>query len=188
VARAQITVDMVSEALSAAAQRGLTLFRGRAGCANCHTIGEHDALLTDYLYHSVGVGFGRLQPDLSRATVAVANEPPARLDQLVGSDAKVAALGRFVITKEPRDIGSFRTPSLRNVALTAPYMHDGSATTLTQAIELELYYRSNELRRPLILTQAEKADLVEFLKSLTSPSAIGWQPSDTHRDTSRLPR
>ena len=106
----------------------------------------------------------------------------------MGSDAKVAALGRFVITKEPRDIGSFRTPSLRNVALTAPYMHDGSATTLTQAIELELYYRSNELRRPLILTPAEKADLVEFLKSLTSPSAIGWQPSDTHRDTLRLPR
>jgi cytochrome c peroxidase len=165
-------------ALTAGAQRGLDLFRGRAECATCHTIGEHSALLTDNLYHSVGVGLSRLQPDLARTTLAVANEPAARLDQLVGSDAKLAALGRFVITKEPRDIGSFKTPSLRNVALTAPYMHDGSAATLIQAIELELYYRSNESHRPLILTPAEKADLVEFLSSLTSPNALTWR--DTH--------
>jgi hypothetical protein len=97
------------------------------------------------------------------------------LDQLVGSDAKLAALGRFIITREPRDIGSFKTPSLRNVAVTAPYMHDGSAATLLQAIELELYYRSTESHRPLILTPAEKEDLVEFLRSLTSPNALTWR-------------
>ncbi|WP_426176385.1 hypothetical protein [Massilia sp. TWR1-2-2] len=73
------------------------------------------------------------------------------------------------MTFNPADIAKFRTPSLRNVAMTAPYMHDGSVATLEQAVELELSYRSAQADRPLILTPLEKADLVEFLKSLTSP-------------------
>jgi cytochrome c peroxidase len=163
------------KALSATAVRGLELFRGRAQCAKCHLIGEHEALLTDNLYHSVGVGLRWVQPHLAQATTRIVRETPAVLDQLIGADAEVAALGRFVVTKQPRDIGSFRTPSLRNVALTAPYMHDGSTATLEEALELELYYRSVELQKPLILTPAEKADLVAFLRSLTSPTATSIQ-------------
>ncbi len=159
------------KALSAEAIRGLALFRGRAQCATCHLIGEHGALLTDNLYHSVGVGLKQVQPHLALATTRIASETSAVLDQLIGADAEVAALGRFVVTKQPHDIGSFRTPSLRNVALTAPYMHDGSTATLEEALDIELYYRSVELQKPLILTPAEKADLLEFLRSLTSPTA-----------------
>ncbi len=51
------------------------------------------------------------------------------------------AFHAFVVTLSPADIGKFRTPSLRNVALTAPYMHDGSVATLEEAIELEANYR-----------------------------------------------
>jgi cytochrome c peroxidase len=163
-------------ALSVAAVRGLALFRGRAQCVSCHTIGDQYALFTDDRFHSVGVGLAAVQSHLAVLTMRIANQDPAVLDRLIGADAEVAALGRFVVTKQPRDIGSFRTPSLRNVALTAPYMHDGSAATLDQALELELYYRSVELRVPLILTPSEKEDLLEFLRALTSPRAAARQP------------
>ena len=79
------------------------------------------------------------------------------------------------MTKDPVDIGRFKTPSLRNVALTAPYMHDGSIPTLEEAVEREVYYRGLCTSRPLILTPAEKADLIEFLKALTSAGLPGNQ-------------
>ena len=79
------------------------------------------------------------------------------------------------MTKDPVDIGRFKTPSLRNVALTAPYMHDGSIPTLEEAVEREVYYRGLSTSRPLILTPAEKADLIEFLKALTSAGLPGNQ-------------
>ena len=101
-------------------------------------------------------------------------ESGANLDQALLSDSDIAELGRFAVTFKPSDIGKFRTPSLRNVARTAPYMHDGSVGSLEDAVDLELYYRSAEAGRPLILTPLEKSDLVEFLKSLNSPAASSW--------------
>jgi cytochrome c peroxidase len=158
-------------AMSPAAIRGFELFRGRAGCATCHTITAHYALFTDNQFHDEGVGMSRIAPQLAAASIRVARTPPARLDDLVTSDPQVAALGRFVITRKPSDIGAFRTPTLRNVALTAPYMHDGSIPTLPQAVDFEIYYRSLRAKRPLILTPRERSDLVAFLRSLTSPAA-----------------
>jgi cytochrome c peroxidase len=159
-------------ALSRKAARGLELFRGRARCASCHIIGEHYALLTDNLYHRVGIGMKAIEGvRLSAATSRVIYASPAELDHLISKDPDIAALGRFVVTKNPKDIGSFKTPSLRNVALTAPYMHDGSVATLVEAVDAEIYYRSSESGRPLILTPEEKSDLTEFLNSLTSPAA-----------------
>jgi cytochrome c peroxidase len=173
-------------ALSDAAVRGLDLFRGRAQCVICHIIGEQSALLTDNLYHSVGVGLRAVQPHLAQVATRVVHERQEVLERLISEDPEIAALGRFVITKRPRDIGSFKTPSLRNVELTAPYMHDGSARTLLEAIELELYYRGIETNRPLILTPAEKVDLLEFLKSMTSPRLDQW--SSKLSDASRAKR
>lgn len=86
----------------------------------------------------------------------------------VGSDP-----GRFAITKEPKDTGAFKTPHLRNVAKTAPYMHDGSEATL--ALVIDFYNRGGNANpnldggmRPLGLTDAEKADLVALLETFTS--------------------
>jgi cytochrome c peroxidase len=98
----------------------------------------------------------------------VAATPRPQVDALIGSDAEAAALGRFVVTLDPADIGKFRTPSLRNVAETAPYMHDGSVPTLEAAVDHELYYRGQALGRPIVLTPAEKRDVVSFLRALTS--------------------
>ena len=90
---------------------------------------------------------------------------------VISQRSGIAALGRFVVTREPTDIGKFRTPSLRNVALTAPYMHDGSVKTLQDAVDVELYSRATALNYPIALTVSERQDLVEFLKSLASPYA-----------------
>src|SRR5262249_6644470 len=90
-----------------------------------------------------------------------------REDAIV-SNAALSALGRFLSTSESFDIAKFRTPSLRNVAHTAPYMHDGSVETLFEAIELEANYRDDFEDRSVAVTQREKEDLLEFLRSLTS--------------------
>lgn len=85
--------------------------------------------------------------------------------------------GRYVISKKPENLGSFRVPGLRNVALTAPYMHNGMFKTIEQVID---YYnepdkfvpdhinRDTILNKPLNLNAREKSDLAAFLRSLTS--------------------
>ena len=161
-------------ALSQSAQRGLSLFKGAGRCASCHLIGRDSALFTDNDFHSVNVGLQRISPRLPELTkrLVEARRSGTPIDQVVLSDRDMAELGHFVVTLKPKDIGTFRTPSLRNVALTAPYMHDGSVPTLEDAVEHELYLRGSRAGRPLILTPSEKADLVEFLKALTSPGAL----------------
>ncbi len=86
-------------------------------------------------------------------------------------------LGRYVVTKKPDDIGAFKTPTLREISRTAPYMHDGRFVTLRQVIDF--YDRGgidnphkDPLAQPLKLTEAEKEDLVNFLQSLNGE---GWQ-------------
>ncbi len=84
--------------------------------------------------------------------------------------------GRFAVTGRPEDRFAFRTPPLRNVALTAPYMHDGSVTTLHDVIDFYAQGgspddpRQDPRIRPFALSADERACLVEFLESLTSES------------------
>ncbi len=85
--------------------------------------------------------------------------------------------GRFKLTGEESDRALFKVPSLRNIELTAPYMHDGSLNTLEEVID---HYQSggknhphkNDLIQPLNLSHSEKNDLIEFLKSLTDETFI----------------
>jgi cytochrome c peroxidase len=156
------------KALDEPARRGFELFRGPAGCSQCHKIGPDSALFTDHKFHSVGVGSPDIAPQLPELTRKVRSLTPAQIDALVVADRSIAALGRFLVTKDPRDIGKYKTPSLRNVAMTAPYMHDGSVDTLREAVDHEIYYRSIELGRAFILTPTEREDLVAFLGALTS--------------------
>ena len=84
-------------------------------------------------------------------------------------------LGRYVVTKQDKDRGAFKTPTLRSVALTAPYMHDGVFKTLEEVIEFynkggESVTGKDALMNALKLTDPEKKDLVEFLKALTGES------------------
>ena len=155
-------------ALTATAKRGLELFRGPARCTQCHEIESNGALFTDHRFHRVGIDGAKLSVDLAQTTRRAMSISKDRLDETITADGSIAALGRFLVTRDPKDIGKYRTPSLRNVALTAPYMHDGSVATLREAVEQEVYYRTSESGRPLILTPRERDDLIAFLGALTS--------------------
>jgi cytochrome c peroxidase len=81
-------------------------------------------------------------------------------------------LGRFLVSRQPRDKGAFKTPTLRSVAETAPYMHDGVFKTLEEVVDFKnagggANPNLSPLMKPLTLTGEEKADLVAFLKALT---------------------
>ena len=95
----------------------------------------------------------------------------------VAMDKPEPDAGRFVITKDPKDWGAFKTPTLRDIAETPPYMHDGSLKTLKEVVEF--YDKGGILNKnldkdikPLKLTVEEKDSLVEFLRGL---SGQGWQ-------------
>lgn len=165
-------------ALNQSARQGLALFMGRAQCAACHEIGSSSASFSDQKFHGLHIGMSRIEarlPDIAKHAIAARQEKRSP-DAIIFSEEDVSELGRFFITLNPADIGQFRTPSLRNVALTAPYMHDGSIDTLEQAVEQEIYYRSNQNGRPIVLTSIEKADLVHFLESLTGETARQTAP------------
>lgn len=164
------------KALSASARRGLEVFRDpkKGNCATCHLIGEKYALFTDNKFHNLGVG--------------------VKLG--MNGDAELTDLGRFKVTNVETDKGAFRTPSLRNVALTAPYMHDGSLKNLKEAIDFYIGggnsnpHRDKEIHPLDFLTGQERADLEEFLKSLTGtvPPDLGPLPPTQAQNMNLLRR
>lgn len=157
-----------SSSLNESQKRGLSLFRGRAECSSCHHIGKADAPLTDHDFHSLGIGMRPIVRNLPALIDRIRKLDREATGVAISTDPAIAALGRFLATGQVTDIGKFRTPSLRNVALTAPYMHDGSIPTLEMAVDHEAYYRTLQNGRPLILTPSERSDLVAFLRSLNS--------------------
>jgi cytochrome c peroxidase len=161
------------QAIPEPAQRGWELYNGKARCSTCHGHVDVLPLFTDDDFHNIGVGIARVDFDAIARRAASAVASGAQIDDLAIKDADASALGRFLVTREPRHLGSFKTPQLRNVALTAPYMHDGSQATLSEVIDF--YDRGGEANayldggmRPLMLTAQEKADLVALLETFTS--------------------
>jgi cytochrome c peroxidase len=156
-------------AISASAQRGWELFNGKARCNTCHGHVGAFPLFTDEQYHNIGVAAKEVSfEDLARQV----QQNPKQLDKLTHAPG-ANQLGRFLVTKEQKDIGAFKTTHLRNVAKTAPYMHDGSEKTLADVIAF--YDRGGNPNpwldggmRPLGLTDAERADLVALLETFTS--------------------
>ena len=161
-------------AITAAARQGFELFIGKARCAACHPINATNPLGTDYRFHNVGVAahdknFERLAKDALQALGADASE--RALDKLALA-TDLGELGRFIVTRSPADIGAFRTPQLRNIGITGPYMHDGSMQTLWDV--MDHYNKGGEVNsyldggiEALALTEAEIDQLVEFLFTLT---------------------
>jgi cytochrome c peroxidase len=158
--------------------RGFALFTGRAGCSGCHSIGEEHALFTDHGFHDTGIGFARARAAGDDAPVLVELAPGVRVPvsrallRTIG-DPPPPDDGRAEVTGDAADRWRYKTPSLRNVALTAPYMHDGSIATLDEVVR---YYdrggtphpgQDPRLRR-LGLDAAEIRALVAFLESLTA--------------------
>ncbi|RUL68996.1 cytochrome c family protein [Dyella choica] len=155
-------------ALSPRALLGLAIFQGKGRCAECHRLEGAPATLTDHAYHRTGVGLDAIAANLPTLTEEVIKRSlrDGAIGNRVATHADEAQLGRFNVTQDPADIGLFRTPSLRNVSQTAPYMHDGSVATLDDAIDREVYYRSLQAGHPLQLTVEERANLKAFLQTL----------------------
>ena len=138
-------------------------------------------LFTDHQFHSLAIGFDKVERKLPALTELLralrGNGRPLGRDVLL--DREMAELGRFAVTLDPHDLGAFKTPGLRKVARTAPYMHDGSVATLADAVDLEVYSRGARDSRPLILTPVERNDLIAFLETLESGVAADSRASPT---------
>ena len=87
--------------------------------------------------------------------------------------------GVYELTQEPADMGKFKAPTLRNIALTAPYMHDGSIATLAQVIDhyakggrAHVAGKTDSLLVPFTISESEKADIIAFLEALTDEELI----------------
>ena len=143
-------------AMTPAQIRGLDVFRDpkKGNCESCHTIGEKSALFTDNKFHNIGVGY---------------------------VNGETNDKGRYVVTKNVQETGAFRTPTLRNIELTAPYMHDGSLKEMKQVMDFYIGagnsnpYRDHEIHSLDFLTRQERDDLQEFMKALTGtvPPNVG---------------
>jgi cytochrome c peroxidase len=170
------------QALNEAQLRGFKLFQEKGRCVSCHTIEQNYALFTDNRFHNIGVGVNKIQPEAPTliSSFLTAKAAGIDVDKAVLTNPKTSELGRFAITELFDDIGGFKTSTLRNVALTAPFMHDGSLATLRDVV---VHYNNGGVTKagdpvndflsggikPLNLTDAEVDDLVAFLEALTSP-------------------
>jgi cytochrome c peroxidase len=139
-----------SSALSAAEKRGWQLFQ-RSGCAGCHVPmpepgGSGLIVFGENRFHNLGIGY---------------------------ENGRTRDVGRYAVTHAPSDLGAFKTPSLRNVALTAPYMHDGSLATLDDVVA---FYSRGGIKNPRLdqvmvprnLRSEDQRDLVAFLGALST--------------------
>jgi cytochrome c peroxidase len=146
-----------SSAISAEAARGYRLFESR-GCISCH----QGRLLGGNLFQRLGVMREYSPGEPGQAARREAASPRAA----------AAELGRFTLTGRAEDRRVFRVPSLRNIALTAPYLHDGSAGTLSEVVDIMADYQLGEL-----LSLDETQSIVSFLGTLTGQSRPGYPPA-----------
>jgi cytochrome c peroxidase len=162
------------KALNASQRRGWELFTGKARCASCHTYDAALPLFGDNEFHNTGVASRGLDYNqlAKRAADKAGPGDKAEIDRLALA-TDYTELGRFLVTRKRQDIGAFKTPFLRDVLLTAPYMHDGSLETLWDVVEF--FNKGGERNpfldsemKPLGLSETEVDDLVNFLAALTS--------------------
>jgi cytochrome c peroxidase len=189
-----------SSAISASARRGWVLFNKRGRCNLCHAFADtttRPTTFTDDTFHNIGVGIVRHRVvRLARqAEQAIAKGDTIAIDQ-AAILTPMSALGRFLVSRTDSDIASFKTPDIRNVMVTAPYFHDGSAATLWDVIDhynkgagLADPWLSTEIQ-PLALHETEIDDLVAFMASLTSSSyrQLGEKELARQRQLSRTSR
>ena len=160
------------DAISAAAEAGFDLFRTH--CTSCHPVNLREPLFSDGNFHNVGVGF-KTNDHQALAKLAFPKLRKADLDPSIDTSevtGKYGELGRALVTKLEYQVGAFRTAPLRNVALTAPYMHDGSLATLWDVVK---HYNEggtpNSWQDPQIkvlgLSETQVDQVVAFLFSLT---------------------
>jgi cytochrome c peroxidase len=156
------------KAMSDSAQRGYKLFSGKAGCIACH----NGPLASDQRFYNLGLPE---HPDLAEDPLLQITHRWEQYAKGTTEDGYRHAdrdKGYYYQTKNPKDIGKFRTPSLREVKYTGPYMHNGTLTTLDEVVA---FYNAGggaapgktDKLKPLGLTEQESKDLVAFVEALS---------------------
>jgi len=154
------------KAVDAAVKRGFVVFtsKKKGNCAVCHVVGDKDALFMDNKFHDIGIGV-----DMGQFT----------------------DVGLFAITHHEADKGKFKTPSLRNIAQTAPYMSDGSLKDLKEVIDFYIGAGNSnpnldkEIHVLDFLTGEERSDLQAFLNSLTGEMPPNVGPPEVNKTQAR---
>ena len=158
-------------------KKGFDIFMGKGNCSSCHAVGEKSALFFDNKLHNTGIGYaesmGLLQNKKTRVQLAPGEyvEVDNDIIKSVNQQKRKNDLGLYTITENPSHRWLFKTAGLRNISLTAPYMHNGIFATLDEVID---FYNEggfqNELLSPMIrklnLSSLEKENLKLFLESL----------------------
>lgn len=176
------------KALSAQQIRGWALFNGQARCMSCHGWNPTRPLFTDDRFHNIGVSAHSAQfvPHARQALALLATGGGARqIDQLAIA-TNLSELGRFLVTKQPHDIGAFRTMGLRNLYVTQPYFHDGSQVTIWDTLD---HYNKGGVQNPFLdggivplgLSEAQEDDLAAFLLALTSQRYLAQSQTEYQR-------
>jgi cytochrome c peroxidase len=165
-------------AIEDSAKRGWELFNNQGRCNKCHALTETARDVTNLIdndFHNIGIGIIRhnVVALARQAEQLIKTGDTAAIDR-AAIQTDMSALGRFLITKQEKDIASFKTPNIRNVLVTGPYFHDGSQETLWDVIDhynkgdgLQNPYLDGDIQ-PLALSESEIDDLVAFMASLTS--------------------
>ncbi len=177
-----------TKALTAQQKRGWAIFNGKARCMSCHGWNPTQPLFTDNRFHNIGVSAHKSDfVPLARKALAIiaTGGSPRQIDQLA-IQTNLSGLGRFLVTKQPHDIGGFRTMGLRNLLVTQPYFHDGSQATLWDTLD---HYNKGGVQNPFLdggivplgLSEAEEDDLAAFMLSLTSPPYMAQAPREFQR-------
>jgi len=163
-----------------AAQRGLRIFVGKGNCSACHA----GAAFSNGEFHDTGVPFfvagGGVDPGRHGGIKKLLASEFSLLGRFNEDRGGSSALKTRHVSLEHRNFGEFKVPSLRNVALTAPYMHNGSLATLGEVVRhyselsVDRLHADGEklLLKPLRLSESESADLVAFLETLTEQSSV----------------
>lgn len=177
-------------AITEAQKRGWHLFQHKAQCITCHTFNPASPFFTDFKFHNTGIATkDRNFEELIEQAQRITQSKTVGLSTLAHAD-DLSDLGRYLVTRQPKDIGSFKTPTLRDIELTTPFMHDGSQKTLLDVVRFyNLGGNANqyldERIQPLNLTDQEMNDLVEFMRSLTSNEVL--RQTQIAKPQTRLP-
>src|ERR1043165_5451399 len=169
-------------ALSDLQKQGWELFKGKAKCLDCHTHSAAVPFFTDAKFHNTGV---RAKEFTVEALSQRADDVKQINVATLAHDPQFSDLGRFLVTRQTKDLGAFKAPTLRDVELTGPYMHDGSIRTL---LDLLRFYNQGGMKNPMLdekmtplnLTEYEMNAIVEFLRALTSDDVLRLGPTSKH--------
>jgi cytochrome c peroxidase len=177
------------QAIGESAKRGWSLFQGKGRCGACHAFNIVSPLFSDQRFHNIGIAAHKQDfAELARKALAILKTGDIQQIDELALQTKYSELGRFLVTKNPADIGAFKSETLRNIGITAPYMHDGSLASLWDVMD---HYNKGGVQNPFLdggierlgLSEVEIDDMVAFLFTLTDERFTDFNRSELERQT-----